>query len=58
MLNTHKDWMAGKSATANNKDDLIQTEGTTRVQAAFLTKNGLQINLQTEQLLQMSKMYD
>ena len=24
MLNTHKDWMAGKSATANNKDDLIQ----------------------------------
>ncbi|WP_418571095.1 hypothetical protein [Parabacteroides johnsonii] len=28
MLNTHKDWMAGKSATANNKDDLIQTEGT------------------------------
>lgn len=23
MLNTHKDWMAGKSATANNKDDLI-----------------------------------
>lgn len=58
MLNTHKDWMAGKSATANNKDDLIQTEGTTRVQATFLTKNGLQINLQTEQLLQMSKMYD
>lgn len=58
MLNTHKDWMAGKSATVNNKDDLIQTEGTTRVQAAFLTKNGLQINLQTEQLLQMSKMYD
>jgi hypothetical protein len=50
--------MAGKSATVNNKDDLIQTEGTTRVQAAFLTKNGLQINLQTEQLLQMSKMYD
>lgn len=50
--------MAGKSATANNKDDLIQTEGTTRVQATFLTKNGLQINLQTEQLLQMSKMYD
>lgn len=58
MLNTHKDWMAGKSATVNNKDDLIQTEGTTRVQATFLTKNGLQINLQTEQLLQMSKMYD
>ena len=50
--------MAGKRATANNKDDLIQTEGTTRVQVAFLTKNGLQINLQTEQLLQMSKMYD
>lgn len=24
MLNTHKDWMAGKSATVNNKDDLIQ----------------------------------
>ena len=24
MLNTHKDWMAGKSATANNKEDLIQ----------------------------------
>lgn len=23
MLNTHKDWMAGKSATVNNKDDLI-----------------------------------
>ena len=58
MLTTHKDWMAGKSAPANNKDDLIQTEGTTRVQVAFLTKNGLQINLQTEQLLQMSKMYD
>ena len=58
MLNTHKDWMAGKSATANNKDDLIQTEGTTRGQVAFLTKNGVQINLQTEQLLQMSKMYD
>ncbi|WP_195281099.1 hypothetical protein [Parabacteroides johnsonii] len=48
MLNTHKDWMAGKSATVNNKDDLIQTEGTAREQAAFLTKNGLQINLQTK----------
>lgn len=57
MLNTHKDWMAGKSATVNNKDDLIQTEGTTRVQATFLTGNRLQIYLQ-KQLLQKSKMYD
>ena len=29
MLNTHKDWMAGKSATANNKDDLIRLIGLT-----------------------------
>ena len=30
MLNTHKDWMAGKSATANNKDDLIQLNATSQ----------------------------
>lgn len=41
MQNTQKERMAGKSATVNNRDDLIRTRETTRVQAAFPTGNGL-----------------
>ena len=50
--------MAGKSATANNKDDLIRDGRNDEVQVAFLTKNGLQIILQTEHITTNVKMYD